>query len=242
MRNSELPVPLSAVSSGSAHAPSLPNAPLLTSAAQPLDGCETLDDAELIRAVQRGCDRSFDLLFARYWKLVFAIASRILRQRSEAEDVVQDVFLAIYMHSGNYDPTRGSVRTWIAQFAHFKALVRRRSIYISDGNEPQAISEFEEGLLRFGKTDGVLERAALVQECLALLNPRQRRIVELVHFDGYTLSEAATILNQSLANTRSLYYRGIHSMRTQLQEKQMVPVKSSHAVAPMADAIGSLSL
>jgi len=204
---------------------------------------EGFDDAELMRAVQSGCDRSFDLLFARYWKLVFAIASRILRQRTEAEDVVQDVFLAIYLHRGKYDATRGSVRTWIAQFAYFKALVRRRSINVSDANDMEAIKEFEAGLLRFGKADGVLERAALVQQCLALINPRQRRTVELVHFDGYTLSEAAEILNQSLANTRNLYYRGIHSMRTHLLEKQPGPVRSSHAVAPVSEAaVGSLSL
>jgi len=207
------------------------------------DSYEDLDDAQLILSIQNGCDRSFDLLFARYWRLVFAIASRILRQRNDAEDVVQDVFLTIYIRSGNYDASRGSVRTWIAQFAYFKALVRRRSIQILDADNFDAATEFESGLSRFGKTEGVLERAALVQECLALLNPRQRRTLELVHFDGYTLSEAAAVLNQSLANTRNLYYRGIHSMRSQLHIQQSEPEKGRAAVPSLPNAaVESLTL
>jgi len=202
-----------------------------------------LDDAQLILSIQNGCDQSFDLLFSRYWRLVFAIASRILRQRSDAEDVVQDVFLAIYMRSGNYDSSRGSVRVWISQFAYFKALVRRRSIQIADADNFDAVTEFESGLSQLRKTEGGLERAALVQECLALLNPRQRRTVELVHFDGYTLSETADVLNQSLANTRNLYYRGIHSMRAQLLIQHSELEKGRAAVpSPPDTGVGSLAL
>jgi RNA polymerase sigma-70 factor, ECF subfamily len=176
----------------------------------------TPDDADLILSLQSGCEKSFDALFAKYWKLVFAIAWKILRQRSEAEDIVQDVFLTIYLQSDRYDPSRGSVRTWIAQFAYFKALVRRRFLQTVEMTNLDELKEFESGLLRFGSAEGVLERAAFVEECLGALKPRQRRTVELVHFDGYTLLETATILKQSLANTRNLYYRGINSLRAQL--------------------------
>ena len=177
---------------------------------------EMADDTELIRLLQSGSDESFELLFARYWRLVFAIAWRILRHRSEAEDVVQDVFLTIYLRSAKYDSDRGSVRTWIAQFAHFKALVRRRSLQTADLENIDELKEFESGLLRFGNAEGVMERATFVEECLSTLNPRQRRTLELIHFDGYTLVEAASVLKQSLANTRNLYYRSLSALRTQL--------------------------
>lgn len=192
---------------------------------------EIVDDAELIRSLQSGCDKSFEVLFARYWKLVFAIAWKILRQRGEAEDVVQDVFLAIYLRSGKYDSTRGSVRTWIAQFAHFKALVRRRSIQASNLQNIDELNEFESGLMRFGTAGGVMERATFVEECLSTLNPRQRRAVELVHFDGYTLLEAAALLKESLANTRNLYYRGISALRMQLVAQRAGFERSEPAVS-----------
>jgi len=180
------------------------------------EGCVAPADEDLIRAIQNGCDKSFEILFARYWKLVFVVASKLLRRSSDAEDIVQDVFLTIYLHSDKYDASRGSARTWIAQFAYFKALVRRRSLQISELDDFDAMRQFEAGLLRLGRTEGVLERAVLVQECLAALNPHQRRTLELVHFEGYTLLETANILEESLANTRNLYYRGIRALRAQL--------------------------
>lgn len=178
---------------------------------------EMLEDAALIQSLQSGGEESFDILFARYWKLVFAIAWKILRQRSEAEDIVQDVFLAIYQRSDRYDPCRASVRTWIGQFAYYKALVKRKALHATSATNLDELKEFESGLLRFGASDGVLERATFVDQCLAVLSPRQRRTLELVHFDGYTLTEVATILKQSLANTRNHYYRGLNALRIQLQ-------------------------
>ena len=188
------------------------------STSQPVSDAQ--DDSDLIRAIQAGCSQSFNLLFSRYWGLIFAIASKVLRQRCEAEDVVQDVFLTIFLRCDKYDASRGTVRTWIAQFAYFKALVKRRSLQLADADNLDDMAEFEAGVLRFGMIQGVMERATLVQQCLATLNPRQRRTVELVHFDGYTLLETARILGQSLANTRNLYYRGISALRLQLRAAQ----------------------
>ncbi len=178
--------------------------------------CDASEDADLLHAAQDGCETCFEALFVRYWKLVYAIAWRILRQRSDAEDIVQDVFLILYLQSSKYDPSRGSVKAWIAQFAHFKALIRRRYIQTRGLTNLDELTEFESGLLRFGTSEGVLERAAFVEECLGGLNPRQRRTVELVHFEGRTLLETAAVLNESLANTRNLYYRAMQTMRAKL--------------------------
>jgi RNA polymerase sigma-70 factor, ECF subfamily len=177
---------------------------------------EDADDLELIHALQDGCERCFDALFAKYWKLVFTIAWKILRERTAAEDIVQDVFLTMYLQRDRYESSRGSVKTWIAQFAHFKALMKRRYIQTRELVNLDEYSEFESGLMVFAATQGVLERATFVEECLAVLNPRQRRTIELVHFDGYTLMETAAVLKQSLANTRNIYYRGMKALRFQL--------------------------
>lgn len=187
---------------------------------------DALDDKALVQSFQNGCDSCFEILFTRYWKLVFTIAWKILRQKTDAEDIVQDVFLTIYLQRDRYDSTRGSVKTWIAQFAHFKALLRRRYIQTREQRNLDDYSEFESELLRFGGSQGVLERATFVEECLAALNPRQRRTVELIHFDGYTLLETAAVLKQSLANTRNLYYRGMKVLRTQLQTSHAQAMKN----------------
>jgi RNA polymerase sigma-70 factor, ECF subfamily len=178
------------------------------------------DDAELVQQSQKGCTDCLTVLFHRYHRLVLTIAWRVVRQRCEAEELVQDVFLAILMNEHPYEVSRGSVKTWIAQLAYFKALMRRRSIfsrkltvleeavYIRSGNE------FHDFALR------PPEQTALVEQCLASLNARQRRTVELIHFEGYTLLEAASILKETLANTRNQYYRGIDALRKLLRFPQ----------------------
>jgi RNA polymerase sigma-70 factor (ECF subfamily) len=175
-----------------------------------------LSDLVLIRAMQEDCEACFDVLFAKYWKLVFAIAWKILRERSNAEDIVQEVFLTIYLQRDKYDYNRGSVKTWISQFAHFKALLRRRYLQTRELTNLEEFLEFESEFVRVGASQGVLERAAFVEECLSGLNPRQRRTIELIHFDGYTLQETSSVLKQSLANTRNIYYRGMKALRDQL--------------------------
>lgn len=238
MRNSQSSVCLPEGSSHSAYGSVAPGTSVDAVAGSGQGGCVAPADEDLIRAIQNGCDESFDILFARYWKLVFVIASKILRQRSDTEDIVQDVFLTIYLHCAKYDASRGSVRTWIAQFAYFKALVRRRSLQISELDDFDAMTQFEAGLLRLGRVEGVLERAVLVQECLATLNPHQRRTLELVHFEGYTLLETANILEESLANTRNLYYRGIRALRAQLLPK---PPESENQEPGVVEALPNVA-
>ena len=180
------------------------------------DRQEWIEDTELLASIQGGCSRCFELLFERFGRFVFVLAFRILRQRSEAEDIVQEVFLSIYLRSNEYDPSRGSVRTWIAQFAHFKALMKRRNLQSRELTNLDQADQTEENLWAAGPSGDLLERLALIQECLSSLKPRQRRTVELIHYDGCTLLEASTILKQSLPNTKNLYYRAIKSLRFQL--------------------------
>jgi DNA-directed RNA polymerase specialized sigma24 family protein len=54
--------------------------------------------------------------------MAFAIVWKVLRQREQVEDVVQEVFLSIYLKRTRYYPAGGSVKTWIGQFSHFKAI------------------------------------------------------------------------------------------------------------------------
>src|SRR5579863_6648589 len=212
---------------------------MLTSETIPFPGThghsELADDATLIRFLQADCDQCFDVLFEGYWKLVFAISWKILHERRDAEDIVQEVFLAIYLQRHSYDSNRGSVRTWIAQFAHFKALMKRRYRRSRELTTLEDFSAFESGLSQFGTFDGVLERAAIVEECLASLNSQQRRAIELVHFEGNTLLETSTALGQSLANTRNLYYRGMKALRTQLSAPR------THMIASGSNAKKSIS-
>jgi RNA polymerase sigma-70 factor (ECF subfamily) len=183
---------------------------------------EPMVDDVLLGNVSEGCADCFSLLFRRYVRQVFSIAYKILRDRLEAEDVLQEVFLAIFLQHERFDRSRGSVKTWILQFAYFKSLLRRRYLRIRNCYRLEEISESRAIRQRapsdlLGMNSG--EWARYVETGIGALNAKQRRVIELVHFQGCTLQESAEILRESLANTRNHYYRGMKALRVFLSDR-----------------------
>ena len=183
--------------------------------------CESLADDELLRNMGQGCSDCFALLFHRYFRQVFAVSFRILRDKSEAEEILQEVFLSIYSQQERFDPARGTVRTWILQFAYFKSLLRRRYLRIRTLHAEEEACEARE-IRRACSPEpyrmSPVERARCVETAIAALNRKQRQVIELVHFEGCTLRESSEILGETLANTRNYYYRGLKALRAFLNE------------------------
>jgi len=183
---------------------------------------ESLADDALLRNIGEGCSDCFAQLFHRYCRQVFSVSFRILRDRAETEDILQEVFLSIYMQRERYDPARGTVRTWILQFAYFKALLRRRYLHIRNFYKQEEVSETRE-LRRTQPSEllgmGPAEWAHYVETGIATLTTKQRRVIELVHFEGYTLQEASETVRETLANTRNYYYRGLKALRNSLNAR-----------------------
>ena len=176
-----------------------------------------LPDIFLVEQLQRGCSDCFSLLFYRYCHTVYSIAWRVLHDRAEAEDIVQEVFLSIHLKCNRYDFDRGSVKTWILHSVHFKALTRRRQLksVLLDSIET-GVSNKQTFASKLQANDIDTDRICWVDRGLTLLNERQRRVIELVHFEGYTLLESSRIIEESMPNTRNLYYRGMKLLRKSL--------------------------
>jgi RNA polymerase sigma-70 factor (ECF subfamily) len=180
----------------------------------------SLSDEALVSCIGSGCSECFAALFQRYCRQVFSVSFKILRDRPEAEDLLQEVFLAIYLQREKFDPSRGSVKTWILQFAYFKSLLRRRYLRIRNFYTQEELVESHDFRRRSPSELAGLSSAEWTRfvECgIASLNPKQRQILELVHFEGYTLSETSEIVRETLTNTRNYYYRGLKALRTFLQ-------------------------
>jgi RNA polymerase sigma-70 factor, ECF subfamily len=82
-------------------------------------------DEELLARVQKKDYDAVGVLFDRYARLFLGIAYRILRDRGEAEDMVQEIFLRLCQKSNTFDPTMGPARTWMVQFAYRRSFDRR---------------------------------------------------------------------------------------------------------------------
>lgn len=166
-------------------------------------------DGELMAAMSAGDDDAFDVLFRRYMRLVFRVAAEILRDTGEAEDVAQEVFLEVYRKAHLYDPSRGTVRIWLLQYAYHrtlrrKALLGRRAAY---RGEPLDVVD----LLVNGDRRRLSREECqwVIRAGLAQLPARQRATLELACFEELSLRDIAVRLGATIGCTRHYYYRGL---------------------------------
>ena len=159
------------------------------------------------------------------------LAERILRDASEAEDLVQEVFLFVFRKGALFDPERGSARSWLIQVAYHRAFDRRRYLvsrrFYSNLELQEAILRAEEPAALTNSYEDSIE-AALGRDALRrideALSEAQRLVMRLHFFDGHTLQEIAAVIGQSVGNVRNHYYRALEKMRkevftTKLQAK-----------------------
>jgi RNA polymerase sigma-70 factor (ECF subfamily) len=178
-----------------------------------------LDDVCVVRELQAGNDDALAVLYDRYYNAVLGVGLRVLRDRGEAEDILQNVFFEIADKVGQFDPARGTVLVWILQCAYGRSLNRRNYLLVRRFYANVAMSdltEFEQGALRL-YAEAPQECARFVREALALLNEPQRRTIEMVHFEGLNLKDVAERTEQTFSNTRHQYYRGMAKLRDHLR-------------------------
>src|ERR1700730_4947260 len=170
-----------------------------------------------MRFLTAGNDDALAVIVDRYQRLVLSVALRIVRNVNEAEDVVQSVFLDIFRKVGQFDPSRGTLKVWLLQYAYTRSINRRhyleqRQFYstleIEDIPPISLVAEPHNG-----KGLAPIETVRLIRQALATLSDRQQTAITLIYFEGLTLAEAAQKTGESLSAVRHSYYRGLMKMR-----------------------------
>ena len=193
---------------------SLPKRAAVENAAPPVSQfCESPDE-ELLKRVGAGDKEALSLLFRRHARVVFSVACRILQDESEAEDLVQELFLFLFQKAGLYDQTKSSGASWIIQMAYHQAIDRRR--YLGCRHHYTAQEIHEETLSTREGQPAINEMAgkALLEKLRGELSSEQRQTVEMHLFEGYTFHEIAERTGQSFGNVRNHYYRGLERLRS----------------------------
>jgi RNA polymerase sigma-70 factor (ECF subfamily) len=172
--------------------------------------------------IRLGCAEALAVLFGRYHRLIFHVAKKILHDAGEAEDLTQDVFIEIYRKANLYDATKGSVITWILQYAYHRSFNRRKYLalrHFYDASPITALAHLElSAEWNRHKGIGAQEWQQILRSGVNTLNSRERHIVELVAFEGLTVREASERMQESYANSRNHYYRALKKLRAFLGE------------------------
>src|SRR5579875_2155547 len=169
--------------------------------------CE-LTDEKLLKRVQVGDKEALSILFHRHARIVFCVACRILRDETEAEDLVQDLFLFAFQKANLYDETKSTGASWIIQMAYHRAIDRRRYLGVRHHYTMQEVDEqqisTDQGAAAFDQVAG----RALLEKLRGELSAEQQQTVEMHLFEGYSFHEIAERTGQTFGNVRNHYYRG----------------------------------
>lgn len=173
-------------------------------------------DEELMRQLAAGEQDALAPLHRRYAPFIFNLAAQTL-DRPAAEEIVQDVFLAVWRKAGTYDPARGAFRPWVLRIAHLRIIneLRRR------GRRPQTAADPDGLRLVTLADDAPLPdettwrdyRRSVVQEAVQHLPPPQRQALSLVFFDDLTHEQVAMFLNVPLGTAKTRIRAGMQKLR-----------------------------
>ncbi|KFA91226.1 RNA polymerase sigma factor [Archangium violaceum] len=170
------------------------------------------EDGALLGAIARGSKAAFQSFYERHAGRLLGYVLRVTRDRSLAEDVVQEVFTAIWQKASSYQAEQGTPLAWMYRIARNKLVDRWR-------RGPPGVawaSEAERPVLALVQADPELSMS--LERALEGLSPEQRQAVELAVLGGYTHEEAATELSVPLGTLKSRIRMALRHMRALLTE------------------------
>ena len=188
-------------------------------------GTSETNDEVLIARITKGDEEALGELFARYARLVRTVAIRILRDPSEADDLLQEMFLFIYQKGGMFDESKSTARSWIVQMTYHRAIDRRRYLnsrhFYTYLDLNDSLDGFTKQLDVEGRMPCPLVGSATINRLFCALTEDQRHTFNLYFFEGYSFDEIAVELKQSVRNVRNHYYRGLEKLRKQVFRRKL---------------------
>jgi RNA polymerase sigma-70 factor, ECF subfamily len=160
-----------------------------------------------------GDEQAFARVFDALSPMVLGVAARVVRAEALAEEIAQDVFVEAWRLSPQFDPARGSARSWLATIAHRRAVDRVRS--------EQARRNREQHDSRFvsrphdGVSEAVLDHLDRRQLTAAfgVLSAVQRQAIELAYYEGRTYRDVAVLLDIAEGTAKTRIREGLHRLR-----------------------------
>ncbi|KAI9130723.1 sigma-70 family RNA polymerase sigma factor [Acaryochloris sp. CCMEE 5410] len=188
---------------------------------RPVPSSQYADIADLVAAIKRQELDALGYLFDQYSSLVYTLAYKILGNSSEAEDLMQEIFLGLWERC-TYNPSRGSLSSFLATVTRSRAIDRLRM----KGNRRRILSQWQDSLSPNPSPTPLdhasqSEKRQALQQALTELPEEYRQVLELSYFGGYSQSQIAEQLDKPLGTVKTWARKGLiqlrQSLRTQME-------------------------
>ena len=172
-----------------------------------------------MKAIAARDEAALAQLYDRYRLIVFGLLMRILNNREEAEDVLQEVFLQVWRKAEDFDETRGRPFTWLVTLGRSRGIDRLRTLASRERVAVAGAREVVEQVSDAATDAFKSEQRGLVNSALAQLPDEQKRPLMLAYFDGLTQSEIAARLGAPLGTVKTRMRTGLMRLRELLAGK-----------------------
>lgn len=171
-----------------------------------------------LTAAGRGDQRAFESLYQATSGILLGICMRVLGDRSEAEDVLQEVYVTVWRKAVQFDSTRARASTWMGTIARNRCIDRLRSQPSSAMRAPVEALDFAEdpSPSPAAHAESGLERAQL-DDCIEQLEPKRQVLIRTAFFEGATYEELSERSGSPLGSVKSWIRRGLLQLRTCLE-------------------------
>jgi len=183
------------------------------------------EEREWMAEVQAGDKKALGKLYNRYNRILFGMIYKVLRNREESEDLLQEVFVQAWEKADQYDPTRGTVYSFIVTMTRNKAIDRTRSkAYKNSKKDDQVINDDDFSLNLSHNSPNpeenmeLNERAVKVREALGSLNKKEREVLYISYFHGLSQTEISEKINIPLGTVKYRMRQGMIKLREMLVE------------------------
>lgn len=171
---------------------------------------------ELIDGLTRiaaGDQRSLEAVYRGTSAKLFGICLRILRDKGEAEEVLQDVYISVWRKAASYDSSIASPITWLATIARNRAIDRLRSREAIMHRRLETTKAGSDAAHSTVVTDSVSDDSAQLAECLGLLDKPQANAIRAAFFEGLTYSDLAAQAQVPVGTMKSRIRRSLLKLR-----------------------------
>jgi RNA polymerase sigma-70 factor, ECF subfamily len=175
-----------------------------------------MSQEEILPLIQKKDDRAYTLLYDMYAKSLFAIISNMIKDREEAEDILQEVFVKIWKNIDSYNESKGRLYTWMLNIARNSSIDKMRSKNFNNHKKNLSSDNFVHLLDDSNKLTHKIDTIG-IQEFIKKLKPKCIALIDLLFFKGYTQQEASEELEIPLGTVKTNNRNCINDLRTFLQ-------------------------
>ncbi|CAN5681340.1 N/A [soil metagenome] len=163
-------------------------------------------------SIAAGDAQALKALYDRHAGLVFTVCLRIVRERSEAEDLLTEIFFELWQKSDRYNAMRGSPVSYLLTLSRSRAIDRKRRKRLTNDGTLDTVAAASAEPTPADATEAN-ERGALVNRCFDRLEGPQRQAIECAFYDGLSHSEISTKLSRPLGTIKTQIRQGMMRLR-----------------------------